>query len=966
MSKSLLRQFHRPKLPSTVVRPDLAWQFQVRYAPAGKQGAETPGTASVSYQSIMMGTNAGAMSKSKLRSEADLSPTEGKLILLEFSEERPPLMLSKGMAVRIVNYYRGDKARCPVSAGGGDRPARRKDGTNNGATEGGKSERPPRLEGPNNETSVLDWVGKLPKISQKERAEKEAIDILPEGITEILHPKVHGPFLGEIEEGATVSGLISNLYVAPMFRHEPESTDFLMILNRSSGATRSGQRDSLGVVLRNLPSSTFTVGQTEPRARVYAPNTQGEKNFIGPFVSYQIAKAISKSQARDGHGLRFDELQDRVLPNLELPPNGLRQRLKMVAKFDKNTLIWTNKSIGEEDYPGLEALGKSIAPEGVAAFESACAASRRLTDLGIHQLFAGSHTIASVGIIMVYLAGQLNAARELARKTKKLYELSRLNKNMPATQVLFYEKAAAEHESLFKMLRQKHDIALYIYEELQLTPWHLTGEFHEVHCKGEGTGMLKLTGLGDPSGKGEGFSFLREADSKSSKSVSADALSEQVKKITGTADDLRKLTMKQMASLLRSYGMAQKQIDTLKRWDRVHVIRDLSTKAASDGIGDGLERFARGEKMKLSEQKQMYRDRVQVIWRRQLAALSMEADKAGGVGGDDIGRLVVDEEVETPAAQAAKAKKPEKGDLTSDSDSDFDLAETLEEEMMDRSEANQLVAAHTGKQSENLGSLRAATQDMDLTKDARELAALKRQREEERAAQEGLQLMRPTTDSLASATSGAHRKIIRKKITKTHPDGRHTTTFKFILQPAEVGKIMSRLADRTLEDRPRTKEMSYEHGADEKPPGHAMFEEEDDYEYSSKGRMSNRRRGANRKPGTGPGTSRPRSLQIGNLKTKISKEERMRKRQREEDEMEVYSTAAKRKGTNNRRDRGSIRERRPHVALSEKLEEIRATIESRPFAAPFAKPVSRKLIPHYYEVISHPMDLQTIRQKNAA
>ena len=56
--------------------------------------------------------------------------------------------------------------------------------------------------------------------------------------------------------------------------------------------------------------------------------------------------------------------------------------------------------------------------------------------------------------------------------------------------------------------------------------------------------------------------------------------------------------------------MQQKQIDSLKRWDRVHCIRDLSTKAASDSMGDGLESYARGEKMKLSDQKQMYRDRI--------------------------------------------------------------------------------------------------------------------------------------------------------------------------------------------------------------------------------------------------------------------------------------------------------------------------------------------------------------------
>lgn len=384
---------------------------------------------------------------------------------------------------------------------------------------------------------------------------------------------MHGPFIGEVEEGTTVSGLITNLFVAPMFRHESESTDFLMVLTPPGGVARPGQLESMGVFLRDMPASLFTVGQTEPRTRVFAPNTQNEKNFVGPFVSYQIAKALARSEAREGHGLRFDEIQDRVLPNLELAANALRQRLKQVAVYDKNTQIWTTKAIGYEDYPGVDALGKAISPEGVSAFETASASSRRLTDLGVHQLFAGSHTVASVGVAMVYLAGQLNASRELSRKTKKLVELSRSNKSISSIQAAYYERAGLAVESMFKALRQKHEVALFIYDELQLTPWHLTSEFIDVHKKAEGSGMMKLTGLGDPSGTGEGFSFLREADSKPSKSVGSNQLNAEMKKITGTEDDLRKLTMKQMASLLRSYGMAQKQIDTLKRWDRVHVIR---------------------------------------------------------------------------------------------------------------------------------------------------------------------------------------------------------------------------------------------------------------------------------------------------------------------------------------------------------------------------------------------------------
>ena len=171
---------------------------------------------------------------------------------------------------------------------------------------------------------------------------------------------------------------------------------------------------------------------------------------------------------------------------------------------------------------------------------------------------------------------------------------------------------------------QTNIYARFIYQELQLAPWNISGDFIDVHKRCQGTAMMKLTGIGDPSGVGEAFSLLREDERKSNKLLTQNdgALNAQIKKITGTENDLRKLTMKQMASLLRSYGMKDKQISALKRWDRVHVIRDLSTKAASDGMGDEMERFARGEKIRLSDQRENYKKRVQEIWRRQIAALS--------------------------------------------------------------------------------------------------------------------------------------------------------------------------------------------------------------------------------------------------------------------------------------------------------------------------------------------------------
>ena len=802
----------------------------------------------------------------------------------------------------------------------------------------------------------------------------------------MLYHKAHGPFIGEVEEGTTQTGLISNLFVAPMFLHEPESTDFLMILGKkpSGGSRPDGPPEPLGVVLRPLPSSVFTVGQTEPRVKVNAPNSTGEKTFVAPFISYQIAKALTRTENKEGHGLRFDEINDHLFANTVLLPNALRQRIKQVAIYDKNTQIWTSKPIGMDDYAGVEALGRRFSAEGCAAYETACAAARRLCDLGIHELFSGANHVTNVGLAMAYLTGQVNASRELSRKMRKMLEFSRGGRSNKGALIVMYEKAAAKLETAWKEARRRQEVARFIYEELQLAPWHLTSEFIEVHTNAQGTGMMKLTGIGDPTGQGEGYNFLREIDTKPNKGTgnTDGALNAQIKKITGTENDLRKLTMKQMASLLRSYGMSQKDIDTLKRWDRVHVIRDLSTKAASDGMGDGLERFARGEKMKLSEQKQMYRERIQEIWRRQRAALSADPGDSRAPGGAATG-AAASEEAEPRAAASdqptvRKEADKEKEDSESESDDD-DLAAMMEEDMMDVRQTNELVAAHVrGKNGDGEQILGALGQQrlgdtQDLSKDARELAALKRQREEERATQEGLLAGKPGSFDQSLSTSHEQsmigKKVIRKRITKTHPDGRQTVTFKFVVLPAEVDKILARKMEEEDPRDEKLRKKKHVHKPDEKPVGHAMFEDEDDIDHRTRGlRLQVQRKTrtikSNQSGMRAPAKMQRPKLQLGKLKQKVSQENRIKKRKRDEEEADLYVATAKRIGTNNRRERGSARDRMPHVILSDKLESIRSAVEKRPNSGPFHRPVNRRQIPRYYEVISYPIDLQTIRDKN--
>ena len=99
-----------------------------------------------------------------------------------------------------------------------------------------------------------------------------------------------------------------------------------------------------------------------------------------------------------------------------------------------------------------------------------------------------------------------------------------------------------------------------------------------------------------------GMSFLRDYDKKSIRNTVVDK-TEEHKKLAGTDSDLRKLKMSKLGALLRSYGMTQIEIDGLKRWDRVHLLKDFSSRAVSDGIGgDDERRHAREQRLKKSDQ----------------------------------------------------------------------------------------------------------------------------------------------------------------------------------------------------------------------------------------------------------------------------------------------------------------------------------------------------------------------------
>lgn len=148
--------------------------------------------------------------------------------------------------------------------------------------------------------------------------------------------------------------------------------------------------------------------------------------------------------------------------------------------------------------------------------------------------------------------------------------------------------------------------------------------------------------------------------------------------------------------------------------------------------------------------------------------------------------------------------------------------------------------------------------------------------------------------------------------------------------------------------------------------GHAIFEDEDNAK-SKRGMVKFKlRKEIHVLRKKGPGPMKASALKFSNSMKHAraqAKENRKKKLRKQEEDSEVYKKNVRGKGTSNRKERGSARDRMPHVMLADRLESIRSAVEARPNAGAFLKPVPREIYPKYYEVIHEPIDLSTIREK---
>ncbi|CAA7265965.1 unnamed protein product [Cyclocybe aegerita] len=249
------------------------------------------------------------------------------------------------------------------------------------------------------------------------------------GFPFVLEPQDESPFMkfGYVYPGQTIPALYNNLIRAPLFRHKPKPTDFLVVRSTIKGETKYFLRE-----IKNI----FVIGQTYPVTEVPGPHSRKITNTIKFRLQIIAFKLLRKSLEER---LKISRLMKYFPDQNELQ---MRQRLKEFMEYHRrgpHQGFWRLKP--NWVIPSDAEMLKMVGPEQVVLTESMQVGQRHLQDAG-------------------------------------------------------YSQAADNAEG---------DEA-HLSIEQQLAPWITTKNFLFAT---QAKAMLRLHGEGDPSGRGEAFSFIR-------------------------------------------------------------------------------------------------------------------------------------------------------------------------------------------------------------------------------------------------------------------------------------------------------------------------------------------------------------------------------------------------------------------------------------------------------------------------
>lgn len=251
----------------------------------------------------------GLSTQEIFKESKDLSLADNSnAMLLEYSEEHPTVLSNFGMGSRIINYYR------------------RKDADDQSR--------------PKNEI----------------------------GETSVLMPEDRSPFaqFGTVDPGETVPTLHNAMYRAPVFKHDPKNTDFLVI------RTTTGI-NGVSWHIRNI-DHVYVVGQELPSMEIPGPQSRKVTN-----ASKNRMKMIAfrKIRHNPNNTVRIDEITQHIADSSDMQN---RQKLKEFIKYYKEEKVWRVKP--GDVVPDEVTVRSWVKPEDICVIDAMQVGLRHLEDAG--------------------------------------------------------------------------------------------------------------------------------------------------------------------------------------------------------------------------------------------------------------------------------------------------------------------------------------------------------------------------------------------------------------------------------------------------------------------------------------------------------------------------------------------------------------------------------------------------------
>ncbi|KAH8813039.1 hypothetical protein F5884DRAFT_787090 [Xylogone sp. PMI_703] len=242
--------------------------------------------------------------------DLSLSDVHANATLLEYSEEHPTVLSNFGMGNRIINYYRRKNADDI------ERP------------------KPP------------DGVGDVT----------------------VLLPEDRSPFanFGMVDPGEIVPTLHNAMYRAPIFKHQPKDTDFLVIRN-STGV------GGMQWYIRNI-DHLYVVGQQFPSMEIPGPHSRKVTNAAKNRMKMIAFRKIRHSPQQN---LKIGEITAHIADSTDMQN---RQKLKEFIHYDKVDKVWRMKA--GESVPDEATIRSMVTPEEVCVIDAMQVGSRHLEDAG--------------------------------------------------------------------------------------------------------------------------------------------------------------------------------------------------------------------------------------------------------------------------------------------------------------------------------------------------------------------------------------------------------------------------------------------------------------------------------------------------------------------------------------------------------------------------------------------------------